>query len=163
MITLPISTARPTRAQPQAEWPFLLPYAVYVVHTLEELPGFAAWASAHFGPETTGAFAAYHIPLILLVGLTGWRAMRTGGRVWVVLATAFQIQFGLNALFHLTVWAGTGDYSPGAVTGATVSIPATVYYLVWARRHRIATGRQVAAAAVIGALIAAATIGFLFL
>ncbi len=37
--------------------PFLLPYVVYVLHTLEELPGFAAWASTHFGPENTGTLA----------------------------------------------------------------------------------------------------------
>lgn len=162
MISLPLATR--TRPAPSpADWPFLLPYAVYIVHTLEELPGFAAWASANFGPETTGSFAAYHIPLILLVGFTGWRAMRTGGRTWVLLATAFQIQFGLNALFHLTVWTATGEYAPGAVTGAAVSIPATVCYLAWVRRERIVSGPRLVFAAVIGALIAAAAIGFLFL
>lgn len=53
--------------------PFLLPFGVYVLHTLEELQGFAVWASRHFGPETTGMFAAYYIPLMLLVLLCSWR------------------------------------------------------------------------------------------
>ncbi len=44
----------------------------------------------------------------------------------------------------------------------TVSIPATVFFLAWIHKHRIATGRQVALAAAIGAVIAAAAIGFLF-
>lgn len=69
----------------------MLPYAVYVIHTLEELPNFAPWATTHFGPETTSTFAAYHIPLILLVllfSLKATRADRNG--VWVVMATAAQ-------------------------------------------------------------------------
>ncbi|MDN5727462.1 MAG: hypothetical protein L0G99_16270, partial [Propionibacteriales bacterium] len=48
--------------------PFFLPYVVYLVHTLEEIQGFADWATRNFGPETTGMFAGYHIPLMLLVG-----------------------------------------------------------------------------------------------
>ncbi|MDJ1134180.1 HXXEE domain-containing protein [Streptomyces iconiensis] len=144
--------------------PFLLPYLVYVLHTLEELQGFAAWASEHFGPETTGTFAAYHIPLMLLVLLTSWRAVlagRHGG--WVVMAAAFQWQFAVNALFHLTAWIALGDYAPGAVTGAVVSIPATVFFFIWIRRQRRATVAELTLAAVIGTLIAALAIGFLFL
>lgn len=144
--------------------PFLAPFAVYVLHTLEELPGFAAWATRHFGPETTSAFAAYHVPLMLLVGYCSWRAMRAGrGGVWVVLATAFQWQFAVNALFHLTTWIVLADYSPGAVTAATVSIPATVLYLAWIRRENRATTRELAVGVAAGTLIAAAAVGFLLL
>jgi hypothetical protein len=57
----------------RAAWPFMLPFGVYILHTLEELPGFAAWATRHFGPESTGTFAAYHIPLILLVLACSWQ------------------------------------------------------------------------------------------
>ncbi|MFG1697119.1 HXXEE domain-containing protein [Nonomuraea sp. NPDC049309] len=157
-------------AHPQAahgalgNWPFLLPFGVYVVHTLEELPGFAAWASRHFGPETTSTFAAYHIPLLLLVLLCSWRASATGRNgVWVVLTTAFQWQFSVNALFHLTTWAVMGEYSPGAVTASVVSIPATIYYLAWIRREQRASKQEITVAVVLGTLIAAAAIGFLFL
>ncbi|RBQ15822.1 hypothetical protein DP939_32925 [Spongiactinospora rosea] len=166
---MPTSSTRPA---PHAEtvpglpgtWPFLSPFVVYVVHTLEELPGFAAWASRHFGPETTSAFAGYHIPLLLLVLLCSWRASAAGRNgVWVVLTTAFQWQFSVNALFHLTAWVVLGEYSPGAVTAAVVSIPATACYLAWVRRERRATGREIALAIAVGTLIAAAAIGFLFL
>jgi Protein of unknown function with HXXEE motif len=144
--------------------PFLIPYLVYVLHTLEELPRFAAWSSRHFGPETTGTFAAYHIPLMLLVLLCSWQAIRAdrhGG--WVVMAIAFQWQFGVNALFHLTTWITLGDYSPGAVTGAVVSIPATVYFFGWIRRQARATTAELALAIAIGTVIAGLAIGFLFL
>ncbi|WUH98321.1 HXXEE domain-containing protein [Spirillospora sp. NBC_00431] len=143
---------------------FLLPFVVYVLHTLEELPGFAAWSSEHFGPETTGTFAAYHIPLMLLVMLCSWRAAHAGRHgAWVVLSTAFQWQFGVNALFHLTSWIVLDDYSPGAVTGAVVSLPATAYYLSWVRRQERVTTRELGLALVIGTMIAALAIGFLFL
>ncbi|OYN95297.1 hypothetical protein CGZ95_16265 [Enemella evansiae] len=143
--------------------PFLLPYLVYVTHTLEELPGFAAWATKFFGPESTGTFATYHIPLMLLVLLASVQAIRTGHRAWIVLATAFQWQFGVNALFHLTTWIMLGDYSPGAVTAAVVSIPATAFFLCWVRREQRATGRELALAIAIGSAIAGLAIGFLFL
>jgi hypothetical protein len=143
--------------------PFLLPFGVYVLHTLEELPGFAAWATRHFGPESTSMFAAYHIPLMLLVLACSWYAMRQGRHgAWVVLATAFQWQFGVNALFHLSTWIILGEYSPGAVTAAVVSIPATACYLTWIRREDRASGREIAVALVLGTLIAAGAIGFLF-
>jgi hypothetical protein len=144
--------------------PFLLPYLVYVLHTLEELPGFAAWASKHFGAESTGTFAGYHIPLMLLVLFCSWRAAvagRHGG--WVVMAIAFQWQFGVNALFHLTTWIALGDYSPGAVTGTVVSIPATVYFFTWIRRQARATTAEITLAVAIGTVVAALAIGFLFI
>ncbi|MGI5346636.1 HXXEE domain-containing protein [Streptomyces sp. CA-250714] len=161
-LTRPAADLRPTPWLAAA--PFLLPYLVYVLHTLEELQGFAAWASEHFGPETTGMFAAYHIPLMLLVLIVSWRAALAGRHgAWVVLAAAFQWQFAVNALFHLAAWIALGDYSPGAVTGAVVSIPAAVFFFFWIRRQRRATASELTLAAVIGTLIAALAIGFLFL
>ena len=144
-------------------WPFLFPFGVYVLHTLEELPGFASWATRHFGPETTGGFASYHIPLMLLVLACSWMAMRTRRRGWMIMATAFQWQFAVNAVFHLTTWISLNDYAPGAVTAAVISLPATVYYFGWLRRGRYLTTSQVVIAIIIGTLIAAAAIGFLFL
>ncbi|MEU1392745.1 MULTISPECIES: HXXEE domain-containing protein [unclassified Nonomuraea] len=144
--------------------PFLMPFGVYVLHTLEELPGFAAWATRHFGPETTSAFASYHVPLMLLVLACSWRAtQRDRHGVWVVLATALQWQFAVNALFHLGTWVVLGEYSPGAVTAAVVALPATAWYLAWIRREDRASGREIAVALVVGTLVAAAAIGFLFL
>ena len=153
----------PDTRDARTAWPFLLPFGVYVLHTLEELPGFAGWATRHFGPETTSMFAGYHIPLIWLVLACSWQAMRTGRTGWVVVTTAFQWQFAVNAVFHLTTWIALGDYSPGVVTAATVSLPATVYYLTWLRRHHRLSPRQLVSAITLGTLIAAAAIGFLFL
>jgi hypothetical protein len=41
-----------------------------------------------------------------------------------------------HAVFHLAAWIAPGDYAPGAVTGAVVSISATGYFFAWVRRAR---------------------------
>ncbi|MBF6331410.1 HXXEE domain-containing protein [Nocardia transvalensis] len=140
------------------------PFVVFVVHTLEEMPGFASWVSAHFAPLTTEKFAVSHIPLILLVLLCSWRALRPDARTgWVIMAVAFQWQFAVNAVFHLGSAAWFGDYSPGMVTAATVALPVTLAVFTWVRRERILTGPQVITALAIGTAVAAAAIGVLFL
>lgn len=89
---------------------------MFVVHTLEEMPGFAAWVSTYFAPLTTETFAVSHIPLILLVLACSWRAARPNAATgWVVMAVVFQWQFAVNAVFHLGTAAWFGDYSPGMV------------------------------------------------
>ncbi|UUV35891.1 HXXEE domain-containing protein [Amycolatopsis roodepoortensis] len=143
---------------------FYAPFAVFVVHTLEEMPGFASWVSSHFAHLTTEKFAVSHIPLILLVLLSSWRASRPKASTgWVVMATAFQWQFAVNAVFHLGTGVTFGEYSPGMVTAATVALPATGFYLVWLRRHRHLTNGQFAGALLLGTAIAGAAIGVLFL
>ncbi|WP_102143119.1 HXXEE domain-containing protein [Mycobacterium hubeiense] len=140
-----------------------VPFVVFVLHTLEELPQFAAWVSKHFSPLTTDKFAVTHIPLILVVLLCSWQAARPHARVgWVIMVVAFQWQFAVNAVFHLGAAAWFGDYSPGMVTAATVSLPATVFFFAWLRRERILTANQVATAVAVGTAIAAAAIGVLF-
>lgn len=144
--------------------PFLLPPVVFTVHTLEEIPDFAEWATKHFGDETTEAFVAYHIPLILLVGFVSWRAIQPAApRGWVVAISACQWQFGINALFHLAAWISLGEYAPGALTGAVVSLPATVFYFAWLRRENRATRREILTSIALGTLLAASAIGFLFI
>ena len=81
---------------------------------------------------------------------------------WVVLAAAAAVQFGLNALFHLGTAAWFGDYSPGMLTAACLGLPGSVLFLRWLRQDQRLTGREQAAAWVLGATIAAA-IGALFL
>lgn len=140
------------------------PFVVFVVHTLEEIPGFATWASAHFEPLSTEKFTVSHIPLILMVLLCSWQATRPRAATgWVVMAVALQWQFAVNAVFHLGAAAWFGDYSPGMVTAATVALPATLMLLAWVRRESVLTTTQLAAAIAIGSAVAAAAIGVLFL
>ncbi|MFE7802138.1 HXXEE domain-containing protein [Nocardia sp. NPDC057440] len=143
---------------------FFAPFAVFVVHTLEEMPQFAAWVSQHFAHMTTEKFAVSHIPLILLVLLCSWQASRPDARVgWVIMAVAFQWQFAVNAVFHLGTAAVFGDYSPGMVTAATVALPATAWFFTRVRHERFLSTRQLVLAVVIGTAIAAAAISVLWL
>lgn len=159
MNDLASTAARPREFEPM----FLLPYAVFIAHTLEELPGFAAWVERQFGSHSTDLFAAQHIPLVLFILLTGVMAGRRQRGPWMVLALAASCQFGINAVFHLGVWLVSGSYAPGAVTGATVSIPAAVFLLWWARHKGIATTGNIITAIGIGAAIAVAAISTLFI
>ncbi|GAB4586091.1 HXXEE domain-containing protein [Nocardia sp. IFM 10818] len=164
--TLPAGTQRDPTPDPALIGSLMLwtPFAVFIVHTLEELPGFEAWVSTHFAPLTTATFAVSHIPLILLVLLCSWRATRPNAVIgWVVLALALQWQFAVNAVFHLATAAWFGDYSPGMVTAATVALPATLLVFTWQRREGLLTGAQLTAAVGIGTAVAAAAIGVLFL
>ncbi|ADD40528.1 conserved hypothetical protein [Stackebrandtia nassauensis DSM 44728] len=141
----------------------LLPYAVFIVHTTEEMPGFAAWATRHFAHKTTEIFALSHIPLILLVLAAGWLAARPGThRVAVLWTAAFAWQFVVNAAFHLTTAAIYGEYSPGMVTAATVAIPAAGYFFVRLRADRLLRRGELVTALLLGTAIAALAIGVLF-
>lgn len=143
---------------------FLLPGMYFVLHTIEELPGFAAWVSRHFGVMTNDSFAFIHIPLIWLVLLASYKAFKTerhGG--WVVFATAAQWQFGLNAIFHLVTAVIFLEYSPGMVTAVCLSLPLTVYFLVRVWQEQRLTKNELITAIAFGTVMAAAAIGVLFL
>ena len=143
---------------------FFLPLGVFLLHAMDEIPGFASWATRHFGHESTEAFVAYHIPLVLLVSLFSWRAARANARQgWIVAISACQWQFGVNAVFHLAAWAAFGEYSPGAFTGAVVSLPVTVFYFTWLHRGKHATTRGMWISIGVGTLVAVVAIGFLFI
>lgn len=143
---------------------FFLPFVYVVLHTLEELPGFAAWVATHFGSHPTNVFAFQHIFIWLLVFLFSYKAYqkKRHGK-WVIMAVAAQIQFGLNALFHLTTFFVFDAYSPGMVVAGVIGLPATIWFLrtVW-RENRV-NGKELAWASLWGSLIAAAAIGVLFL
>lgn len=143
---------------------FLLPGMYFVLHTIEELPGFAAWVARHFGVMTTDSFAFIHIPLIWLVLLASYKAFKTelhGG--WVIFATAAQWQFGLNAIFHLVTALIFLEYSPGMVTAVCLGLPMTAYFMLRVWREQRLTKTELTAAIIFGTVMAAIAIGILFL
>lgn len=143
---------------------YWLPSLTFILHTLEELPDFPRWVSAHFGAMGALDFAAIHIPLILFVIWTSYRAQDpTRSPGWRFMAYALQWQFAFNAVFHLGAAALFRDYSPGMVTAATVAIPATVFMTLRNRRHGLLPPARALTATGVGAAIAAAAIGFLFI
>ncbi|MGH8882697.1 MAG: HXXEE domain-containing protein [Stackebrandtia sp.] len=163
-MTYPLAASGDRGRLPLANrWWLLLPYAVFVVHSVEEMPGFAAWASRHFAHKSIEVFAVSHIPLILMVLAAGWLAARPGThRGAVMLTAAFAWQFVVNAAFHVTTAVAFGEYSPGMVTAATVAVPAAGYFFVRLRGEGLLRRGRLYAALALGTVIAAAAIGVLF-
>ena len=143
---------------------FWLPSLYFILHTLEELPGFAAWVSRHFGAMSTESFVFSHIPLILLLMLACYKASSgKNSRLWLRFVLAAQLQFALNALFHLGTAALFLEYSPGMLTAACLALPLTVVLLRQMRQAMKLSNQEVLAALGAGALIALIAIGVLFL
>jgi hypothetical protein len=143
---------------------FWLPSLYIVLHTLEELPGFGAWATAHFGTHTTFVFAVTHIPIFLLVFLASYKASQVGRHGgWLVFLTAWQIQFAINAVFHLTTAALFWEYSPGMVVAGSLGFVMTYYVVGRMVREQRLTRKELAWAVLWGGVMATIGIGTLFL
>lgn len=142
---------------------FWLPTVTFVLHFLEELPGFALWASARFAPTSQAEFAVVHIPLIWLVTVASYRAwLSSTPTVWRFWATTFQWQFAFNAVFHLGSALVFREYVPGMVMAATIGLPATAGLTVGVLRMRLLRTRELLLAVLSGAVIAAMAIAALF-
>ncbi len=143
---------------------FFLPSIYFIIHATEEVPAFGPWATKHFASLSTGLFATVHIPLILLVFLASYKAaqrQKHGG--WVIFAVATQIQFGLNALFHLTTAALFLEYAPGMLTGGSLGLLLTFYMLKRVWQEKLLTGQEMLGACVEGMILAVAAVSILFL
>lgn len=143
---------------------FFLPALYIVLHTLEELPGFSKWVETYFGSHPTDIFAFQHIFIWLLVFLICYKAYcRQRHGKWVIMAVAAQIQFGLNALFHITTFFVFGAYSPGMIVAGAIGIPATIWFLRTVWRDDRVNAAELSWAALWGTLIAIAAICVLLL
>ena len=140
---------------------YWFPSICFVLHTLEELPGFAGWVSKHFRPYTVEFFALTHIPLFWLVLVSSFYAEREK-TIWKIIAAAWQVQFGLNAIFHLSTAAIFNEYSPGMFTAGAINLPVTIFFLYSIIKERYLTSKQVFSAVIIGTTAALLAIGSLF-
>lgn len=155
--------ATPNANSPAARLLFWLPTGTFILHFLEELPGFAPWASARFAPTSQIEFAVVHIPLIWLVSFASFRAWSSPARTaWRFWALAFQWQFAFNAVFHLGSALVFREYVPGMVMAATVGLPATAALTVGLLRTGLLGTRELVLAVLAGGGIAMIAIGAIF-
>lgn len=110
---------------------WLLPLA-YLVHFLEELPRFPAWASRRLMPYTRNKFVAENVVIfsLLLAPLlmtTLLPADSLAGQVGLVLVLSAAVGFFLNVFFHGLATLKHGEYSPGAVTACLFFPPLSIY------------------------------------
>lgn len=144
---------------------FWLPFILFLIHSAEEIAfGFPAWASDHFGSTTMYFFMQHHIPLFILGFVSSYYAVKRNGPIfWRVLATAWQVQFLVNGIFHIVMTIAFKEYSPGVVTGALLFLPFTYYFIVEVWRAKYLTPSQFKIAFLVGPIVAFAAIASLWL
>ena len=125
---------------------------VFILHVLEEAPGFVAWFNRHVDPDITSRLfltvnaAGFVITLIAATAIAVSR-----DRVTAVLATAWVGFLMLaNGLLHLVATLADAGYAPGVVTGTLLYLPMSLLFMrAVAREFRMPLG-FVAAAALVG-------------
>lgn len=143
---------------------FWLPYVVLLIHTIEEIPGFSKWATRHFAPMSSYKHVVIQACIILLVLLVSYKASLIGyNGIWVVLAAAFQLHIGINALFHIVTTIVYKEYSPGLLTAVTLSLPSTIYFFHQIYSENRLTTLELTVSLIVGTVIGASAIGTLFL
>lgn len=143
---------------------FWIPFAVFLVHMVEELPRFPAWATRHFGATSTAWYVYSHIALVV-IGATVCAAAQSGQpQSWaVVSAAALMLTLAVNACFHVVTTVLFREYSPGVVTGVLLFFPATAVLLRYVLREALLTPAQVLVSFAIGAAVQALVIASLYL
>lgn len=149
---------------PEFHLVFWLPYIVLLIHTIEEIPGFSKWATRHIAPMSTFKHVNVQVCIILLVLLVSYKASTIGyNSIWVMLAAAFQIHIGINALFHVVTTLLYKEYSPGLLTAITLMLPSTIFFFHQMYLGSRLTMIELTVSLIAGTIIGASAIGSLFL
>lgn len=127
--------------------------AAVVLHVCEEWPGFPRWARRFASPSYSDR--AYLVAHAVAIGgaLAFALLLRTHAPSWLVFAFfALWLLPGLfcNAFFHLGASALSRTYCPGAVTGALLYLPLSVWLA------SLALGEGLLSAASLGVALAIA-------
>ncbi|WP_107840122.1 HXXEE domain-containing protein [Metasolibacillus meyeri] len=143
---------------------FWLPYVVLLIHTIEEVPSFSKWATRHFAPMSTYKHVIIQIGMILLLLVISYKASTSGYHgIWVILAAAFQLHIGINAIFHVVTTIMYKEYSPGLLTAATLSFPSTIFFFNQIHLENRLTMIELTVSLIIGTIIGISAIATLFL
>jgi hypothetical protein len=126
---------------------------VFVLHVLEEAPGFVAWFNGLVTPRITqGTFlavnaTAFAITLAVALAIAASRepAPVLAGVAWVGFLML------ANGLFHLVATVAHGRYCPGLVTGVLLYLPSSFLFLRAAVRETRLPPLLVAGLALAGA------------
>lgn len=130
---------------------YWLPTVVFLLHVVEELPRFPAWATRHFAATSRAWYVYSHLVLLAMAATMSAQAEAAELRTaWPMLAVAFQWVLGANALFHITTTVLFREYSPGVLTGTFFSVPATAYLSHHAIAAEHVTTAQLGSAVALG-------------
>ena len=126
--------------------------AFFVLHVLEEAPGFVAWFNAHAEPDiSTSLFLAVNVGGLLITLLVSAVAVNARGRATALIATAWVGFLMLaNGLLHVTATIVDRAYAPGVVTSILFYLPFSALFIAAVAREFALPRATVAAVALIG-------------
>ena len=117
----------------------LLAIPIFVIHFLEESPGFVAWVNARLSEGITqDLFWTVNLTgllITLVVVFVAWNAASTGSML--LLAAWLSFLMLANGLFHITAAIVDRAYVPGLVSAALLYLP----YSIWMGRELLRTAR----------------------
>jgi hypothetical protein len=117
----------------------LLAPFIFIVHFLEESPGFVAWFNSHVARGITpGLFWAVNITALVItlaVAALEW-ASRSAFSVRLALLWLGFLMFA-NAIFHVAGGLVDGRYVPGLLTAVLLYLP----YFFWLSLRAVRGGR----------------------
>ena len=127
----------------------LLAPPIFILHFLEEAPGFVRWFNVHVDPDITpGLFWSVNLWGLLVTTLIVAATWSQASTLLLIVAVAWlSFLMGANAVFHLVAVAIDRAYAPGAISSAVLYGP----YYTWftarvARTGRVPPGIHAAAA-----------------
>lgn len=104
---------------------------VFVLHVLEEAPGFVSWFNRHVDPDITSELffsvnaTAFAITVVVAVLIAAAR-----DRATAMIAVAWVGFLMLaNGLFHLVAAMVQGGYAPGVVSGTLLYLPFSLVFI----------------------------------
>ena len=122
---------------------------IFLLHVLEEAPGFVAWFNRHVDVDLTfeGFVALNATGFLVTAALAALAATSPGRGPALGLLAWLGFLMLANGLLHIGATLYFGEYAPGAVTAALLYLP----YFAWlfhalGTRLRIGPGTRAAAA-----------------
>ncbi len=132
----------------------LLAPSIFVVHFLEEGPGFVDWFNAHVARGITPSlfWRVNLTALAITIAVVGvqWLARTTTSATIVVAWFAFLML--ANSVLHIVGSVADRAYMPGAVTAIILYLPFSIAIIVRVVRRRILSVPATVVTAAIGAL-----------
>ncbi len=148
-----MDTAYETTYKPAARLILLAP-VIFVLHVIEEAPGFVAWFNAHVDRGITPElFMSVNIAggviTLLVVGMV-W-ATPSSPSLLIEVAWLSLLMFA-NGIFHIVATVVDRAYCPGVITSAVLYLPYFGWVVTKILRDRLLTWPSVLLATIFGAL-----------
>ena len=126
---------------------------VFILHFLEEAPGFVKWFNAHVNPGITSeSFWAVNLAgLIITSVVVGIGTMAPSSPSYLLTAAWLSLLMPANALIHIAGSVIEKDYVPGVITAIALYLPYYFWLMTKIKKSGWVSSNSLIVAAVIGA------------